>query len=778
MGEFYTLKISALDGFDAPVVRVNAEGMLTYVNRAAQDLIGIAPDQRPTLRMLFPDEYEYTEVSRQLSARLNGELANYKTQFRPPLAPAGAAPIPIRIYAFPDADTGGKIVGSIAILQDRRKETMRAAIHAAIERGTLNDTLFQSVAEQLHRIIDFDVFRVTAISRSRRHLRNMFSTDPNAKTDYPFRWWPMPAFIERDLDELADSIIDVDTLFAQPDYARMAEEDEPTRVFLRSGIKSILNLPVLENGRLVAIMALDAFRPHAFHRHDRETLDNLPIVQAVTTALYRERRIEHDAVFDLLRQASTHSHDVKRVAEELVKSLVGQGWDHVSIFQSDEARNAMRLVCQANSEKQSPLPDQCCLKRSDTNGEPDNAIAAAVLGGHRVEEFSSRARGPFRQLDSTAPAGSQLVVPIRGERERWALNVESTMRGSFADEEIRLLELLAAEAAGVLHRSSMFELQAAVLRSINDAVIETDGNGNIRWSNEAAQQMLHLPKRLERPLPFTDLVADPALAAILAQYDKLDHRELELRALDGKTIPVLLSISTLPDHLGGRVHVASDFTFQKEVQRLSELKEVFQLAAAEGRIPLSLATIWLRQHAEQTPEIHATMEKVMAQLGRADLPLERLLRLFSQESSTTSKPCCDLVRAVHTTLAELPDTAQLSIRTDFNDSALPVKINFEDLQFCVESMISFGLRTQPQSKHLFVKTGASDSHAYCRVWGDWHADFGDEGGTGSTERWRRKYLSDLTFGERVIERLVEGVGGNYQRSFDPALSFQITLPFA
>lgn len=588
MQEFYRLKITSLDAYGTPVVRVDPAGAITYVNRAAQQLLGIGPDQRVHLRTLFPDDAELARVSSQLHARLEGELSTYKTAFHRPGTPAGSPPVPIRVYAFPDLDDRGEVTGSVAIIHDGREESMRAVIHAAIEESATTDALFDVVAAQLGRLFRFDVFRVSAIGTSRKHIRSLYSTDPNAKTDYPFRWWPMPAFIERELDDLSARTIDIETMFRRPEYARLAETDAATANYLKAGYKSVFNMPVTENGRLVAIIAFDSKTRYAFDHLHHEDLLALPLGQAVITALYRERRRQDEAVYETLRNAATFTHDVKRVAEELVVSLVRQGWDHASIFQADAAHNRMRLVCQANAKDQPPLAEPVDLPRLGPDCEPANAVAEAAVCWRRVEKFDSRASGPFGHAGAT-PAGSQLVVPIRSQdrhgnadagtrqRERWVLNVESGQRGSFADEEIELLELLAGEANGVLHRSSMFELQVAVLGAINDAVIETDERGIIRWSNAAARHMLGLPARFDprEPLPFCRLLADARTRDALAQVDYLDHQELNLRTLHGKLVPVLLSISTLPEHLGGRVHVVSDFTYQKAVQRRCPLHPAF-----------------------------------------------------------------------------------------------------------------------------------------------------------------------------------------------------------
>jgi hypothetical protein len=240
-----------------------------------------------------------------------------------------------------------------------------------------------------------------------------------------------------------------------------------------------------------------------------------------------------------------------------------------------------------------------------------------------------------------------------------------------------------------------------------------------------------------------------------------------------------LSCTTLPDHLSGRVYVASDFTFQKEVQRLSELKEVFRLAAMEGRIPLALASVWLRELGQALPEQQDSVDKIAAELGRADLPLERLFRLFSSEATPVAEPRADLNQAVHTTLAELPRTMVESIALAApaaSEALAPVAVNFDNLKFCVESMISFGLRTRPQSRMLQVQSACHEHAAVFRVSGDWQPDMTSSRESGPSEQWRRKSLTDLTLGESVIRRIIEKAGGTCRFDLDQDLSLEFSLP--
>jgi PAS domain-containing protein len=779
MKDFYRIELAAMDEFDIAVARFDCKGELTYLNAAGKKLLGAVKPGTVDLRMLFPDPAEYELVTRELKTRLDGKSSAYISTFRRLDEPTHP-PIPVRIYAFPDSDTDGTVTGSVALIRDLREEQVRAGIHAAIQASVDNEQLFTAVARQLQTLFEFDEFRVTTISKSRLHMRRLYSSDAQAGAKYPFRWWPMPPFVQKTLAARRAGVTEVCQMIADPNYAELLKTDSALLAFLNSGVRQILSFPIMQDNQIVAFVGLDSRRDGRYTQEAADLLARLPVAEAAMAAIHREQHDRQQVVFDLTRGLGAMADDVKRVAGKLVSRLVESfGWDHVSIFQREDGTDTLLLLCQANSNGVS-LPDNCVISCADSppqRAAPGGALARAALSNQVINTPGTRLEGPFAASPAFSGAGSQLAVPIAYRRAAWVLNVESRQTNAFAAEEIELLELLAREVGSVLHRSALFELNTTVLRSINDAVIETNTAGDIRWCNTAATRLLGIEPATGAVIKMLDLVTDQQRREQLPPEGNFSHCELELRATSGRAVPVLLSASELPDHLGGRVFVATDFTFQKELQRLSELREVFSHAAMEGRVPLSLASIWLQQWAAgdsplPTPD---AVNQVLRQLARADLPLERLLRLFSLPPDAVAR-CEDFGLALETTLSELPPSLADVIETTRPGVALPVRADFNDLQFCIESIISFALRTRPQSMHLQLWLARQNRCAILRVEGNWLADVGNASVAGSPDRWRRKTLIDLTLGESIIERVVEQAGGTYSCQLEPRLKFMIELP--
>jgi PAS domain-containing protein len=778
MNDTYCVGLSALDDFDMAVARFDRAGVLTYQNPAAARLFGVRMDEHVDVSMLIPDPEELQRVLSEIRSRAEGKSSVYRTAFRPPHLPPAQPDIPISVYAFPDLAENGHILGSIILVRDLREETAREKIHEVIETSAGDEELFSRLAAHLRPLLEFEELRVVTISKSGQHLRQVYSSN-RAAQPYTFRWWPMPPFIRETLHERTAEVIEVTAMLADPNYQELLQRDAATRDFFQSGVRQVLSLPIYDENRIVAFFSLDSHAPGRYAGESVRLLERLPVSQAVLSALHREQRERQGMVLELIRDIGALSTDVHGAAEVLVSRLVEDfGWDHVAIYQHEPTSNEHRLVFQANLPGTPLLPERHVVTapaEGAADAGPPGAIVEATATNRIVNVAGTRMRGPFSGQPGFDGTGSELAIPISGRKVRWVLNIESSFTNAFAAEEIELLEVLASEACLALHRSALFELQKALLASINDAVIETAIDGRIRWSNRAAKDLLGVEAEPAQPTWIAELL-DPSVRQSLADAEQFYHREANMLALSGERVPVLLSCTTLPDHLSGRVYVASDFRFQKEVQRLSELKEVFRLAAMEGRIPLALASVWLRELGQALPEQQDCIDKVTAELGRADLPLERLFRLFSSETTPVAAPRADLNQAVQVTLAELPRTMVDTIALAAPPAPAPVAVTFDTLQFCVESMISFGLRTRPQSRMLQVQSTCSDKAAVFRVSGDWQPDMTSSRQAGPSEQWRRKSLTDLTLGESVISRIIEKAGGQCRFDLEQDLNLEFRLP--
>lgn len=770
MHDFYRIGLAALDHFELPVVRLDRNGLLVYMNHAARRLVGVGPDAGVDLAMLFRDPAQLQAVKRQLARRMSGEASAYEASFQRPGDRDGDPPVPLRIYAFPEVDDTGEVTGSLAMLRDLREERACSAIHQAIETVSDNNALLDLLAVEVARLIAHDELRITTVNAGRTHLRRLYSSDAQANARYRFRWWPMPPLIRQTLDDYSPCVIRMDELFAQAGYDELLEQDPDLRTYRDSGIRESQVLPILHDNRIVAFVALDARSDRRFDAGTVAQLGRLPVAAAVMAAVHREETAQHVAILELIRRMSTMAFDVRGAADEMVRCLAHEfGWDHASVFQVEDDPAAVRLVCQADGGL-GLLPEQATLDAACVA-----AMAAASASAAPIVHSTARPHSPFAGTPGFDAGGSQLILPIRGRETRWVLNIESTLRNAFSQEEIALLEGVAQKAGEVMYRSSLFELQRAVLGAINDGVIETGRDGTLRWCNHAARQMLQIDL-VDGPVRMADLVVGRDAIETIDGADTFSRREFSLRARTGALVPVLMSCSTLPKPLSGKVYVASDYTYQRELQRQGAMKEVFRHAAMEGRIPLSLAATWLGELDPSDSDLRATMDKVLNQLARADLPLERLLRLFSSSPEAERGMQSDVVRAIELTLREFPSNTNAAIERSTSCDTLSVAADFNQVQFCIESMLAFGLRTRPQSRKLHLSAACENGRAVVRVHGEWLPASGIEPETGTLERWRRKALYDLTLGKSVLHDVATRAGGAFRADFRSSLSMALELP--
>jgi PAS domain-containing protein len=327
MDDSYCVGLSALDNFDMAVARFDMNGVLTYQNAAAAHLFGVPQGAHVDIRMLFPHDEERARVIEQLHIRAQGRSSVYRTAFHPPHGGPAVPDIPVSVFAFPDSDPEGQVLGSITLLRDLREEYARERIHDAIEASTDNDAMFGEVAGHLRALLDFDELRVVTISKSRAHLRRLYTTDDQADARYPFRWWPLPPFLLETRHEWLPRVLEVDAMLADPHYQALLERDAATHAFLHSGVRQILSLPVWDDNRVVGFFSLDSRTDGRYDDASVRLLERLPVAQAVLAALHREQREQQGHTFRLIRDMSAISHHVQGVAEKLAKRLVDDfGW--------------------------------------------------------------------------------------------------------------------------------------------------------------------------------------------------------------------------------------------------------------------------------------------------------------------------------------------------------------------------------------------------------------------------------------------------------------------
>jgi hypothetical protein len=100
----------------------------------------------------------------------------------------------------------------------------------------------------------------------------------------------------------------------------------------------------------------------------------------------------------------------------------------------------------------------------------------------------------------------------------------------------------------------------------------------------------------------------------------------------------------------------------------------------------------------------------------------------------------------------------------------------DDLRFCVETMLSFALRTRPEDERVRMLLTRENGAACLSVEGDWEADFKGAGEPQVSDRWRRQAISDFALGEGVLTQLAEERGGRFISEVAKRLVLELRMP--
>ena len=333
-------------------------------------------------------------------------------------------------------------------------------------------------------------------------------------------------------------------------------------------------------------------------------------------------------------------------------------------------------------------------------------------------------------IEGIADARSEMVLPVPGSKLRWLLNIESSLRDAFADEEQASVELLLRVAGFILDRTATLELKSAILKSVADAVIQTNAMGVIQHVNPAAERLLGRPFALLQHRNLSDFIGsapdEPLLGeeatdtegawhtsqtavierntgVMLVQAGDWPSTPVDLVHADGSLVPVHMSAATLPTELGGKVFVASDLRDQKRVEHMSLLQQVFRHVANEIRVPLALAATFLGDASKESTEgsdLHELIGKSLKQIRKADLPLERVVRLAAASDGTPlPQTVFDLRAAVDELVEELPRGDANSVQVVARESFVLARAARHELMFCIQSLLLYLIRRKAGRAH-------------------------------------------------------------------------------
>lgn len=771
-----TVRLSphSLDDISLGILRLSLDDRIAYLNRAAAELAGpgIAVGA-PLAAVPFADESTHTLSTEIAERRRTGRGSNY------PIVVERADErrrLRLTVSAVPEYDGAGRMAGSIAFINDQTVQDAQVALHEAIGSASDWHALLQALEKHLREVLYFDSIMVTLISADRSALRVFYEAPERIDASPAWRWWPMPTFVRADIDTLiATRPDDVRAMFESPPYRDLASDPE-TRAWLDLGYTHMLRRPVMRNGQLDAIVSLFRRDERAFSVLDCARLDQLPLVEAVNMALALDHQKELAFGLDLIARMRKAAANVADVARVLVDGLHGNYlWEHVSLFRVDPDEDTISLVYQP-PDAAGRLPEN--YSQSMRRG----LLGHVACSGQPVREGDVRTSTVY--VEGIAGTMSEMCLPVPGRPVRWILNVESRLRSAFSAEDQASLKQILAVAGLILDRTLALEFNTAVLESVADAVIQTTSRGEIVSVNPACVNLLDRPLETLIGASLAALISapgnepdPPGYAARLVAHEKLAPTEVELLPREGAPIPVLLSAGSLPPQLGGKFYVASDLRYRQAVQQMGALQHVFQQVASETRLPLALLAGYLEELADRRPDANAarqTLDKAMRQLQRADLPLERIVRLAAVEQGQTLPlqpiSLAEVAEHVH---AALPQAQGAEVRIEGDGTEALVLAARRELEFCAESAVSFLLRMKAPHDRIRIRVGREYAEEVFAA----ELTAGDTPAPSKTQLVAKsEHERDFALAAPVMRGLMRRMKGSFDFDQSEGLRLQLRLP--
>lgn len=666
----------------------------------------------------------------------------------------------MEVTGVPEFGADGSVIGSLGFLRNRSLDAAHMGIHQAIENSSTWKELLVSLAGELRNVIAHHTFLVTLVSEHRRHLRRLIE-EPEFQQASAIRWWPMPPFVRKMLAELDQtSAMSVEEMFRKPDYQKLLAIDRPTQEWMKRGFKHLLRRPVFQKGVLVAIVMLQRTEDVPFSDLDIQTFDQLPVGEAVNIALALDKRQEMQFGLDLIRDLGKVANDAAALRRNLVDRLrENYSWEHVSLFRIDEDRRNFRLVCQSPADPPQLPVEYTQPYEQGLLGVVRKTGAAVIVGNVQKDR---------RYLRGVDGMQSEMCLPVPGTKLRWILSIESALLDAFAEEEQQSVELLLAVVGFLLDRVETIEMKSAIFDSVADGVILTSQDGVIDQVNPAGARILGAAEAELVGRNLADFVApnDPSqpvkgYGARLISAPTVASVQTDLVDPAGRRVPVLLSGATLPQQLGGRVYVASDLRFARRVEQMQALKQVFSSIAAEMRIPLSLACSFLGDVSKKAGNNVELADKALAQLRKADLPLERILRLAAMDDDAPlAITDVDVGEVLARIKSELPRSHASEIEVNVAPGVGRARAAYSELSFCIQSIVAFLLRQKAQADSLAVDIHAADDG---KIGVDIRLVSKDADRVSETEVPKlEKTVREFVLADELIGTLMARMGGEYR----------------
>ncbi len=365
---------------------------------------------------------------------------------------------------------------------------------------------------------------------------------------------------------------------------------EPEYLDLTGGkARSKLCVPLVHEGRVLGVMALESERANAYNSNDEAFISQLATqgaVAVVNAELYSEtqRRFREQSILYLVTTHLVGTQPIELVFQTLARSMEAaiQQRSSIGIYLWEERgqKYLSRYIGQSGADADCKLPE--AISYADLESVQPALVKTAPLrlSGKKGQDLIGKCK------DCQA-----LVFPMIAGQQRLGLALmhipkEQTVH----DEELQLLRTIVAQVSLSLQNALLIsdvrhgrDRMAAVLNSVGEGILMMDTDGRIMLANEfilnitrlsrdeiTNQRLCDLPENALKALGYTGEEAQSLTAGMVGHTPKktLQGSESSLeRVLERTTAPVLGQV----DQTIGWMIILRDVTEEHQLDQAREM---------------------------------------------------------------------------------------------------------------------------------------------------------------------------------------------------------------